>query len=118
MAIPLFPNDQSTAAGSIPVRVVSNTPSVGLAYSKTGGATVANTATVVAVANAARRSFTLQNTSTADMWFSYATAPVIGGPSSFKLAAGLFYEPPPGYATNQQINIISSAAQTYSYMEV
>lgn len=117
MAVPYVPNDQTVSGGSIPVRLVGNAAAGSATYTGTGGTTVAATAKIVAPANTARRSFTLQNTSTGDMWFAYAAAPTVGGFSSFKLAAGLMYEPPAGYASNQQIQIISAAAQTYSYQE-
>lgn len=96
---------------------VMSPPSLNLASTPSGSITAGNTAQNAAAANTNRRGFALQNLSSGDLWFSSLATAVQDQPS-LKLAAGAYYETPPGAAGVGAISIIgATTGQKYSGRE-
>lgn len=92
-------------------------PSLNLSSGPSGSITAGNTAQNAAAANTNRRGFALQNLSSGDLWFSSLATAVLDQPS-LKLAAGAYYETPPGAAGVGAISIIgATTGQKYSGRE-
>ncbi|RKR46334.1 hypothetical protein B0G82_4017 [Paraburkholderia sp. BL17N1] len=98
---------------------VQSTPAPAALTDRSSSITAGGTAQQLAAANAARRGWRLQNTSTGDLWFNdTGNAASIAGAGSFKVASGGYYETPNGGASQSAISIYgATVAQSFSASE-
>ncbi|MBH8553316.1 hypothetical protein I8751_13215 [Nostocaceae cyanobacterium CENA357] len=82
--MPLYSNNSSTSVSVSPVTSTTGTDI---------DITIANTATQVLAANANRKSFTIYNQTSVDIYFDYSSN-VTTANYAFKLSAGSYYEMP------------------------
>lgn len=84
---------------------------------RSGTITLGGTAQVAAALNAARRGFSIQNSSAGDVWFNTLATAVLNQPS-YKIAAGGTYEFPAHGVPTGAVSIIgATTAQAFSARE-
>lgn len=84
---------------------------------RSGTITTGGTAQNAAASNASRIGFAIQNNSSGDLWFNTLATAVQSQPS-IKVAAGGYYETPPGVSPTGAISIIgATTAQAFSARE-
>ena len=95
------------------------TPAGATLTPRSGSIAAGGTAQQLAPANAARKGWRLQNTSTGDLWFNDTGGTAsIGGADSFKIGAGGYYETPVGGSSQAAISIFgATTSQTFSASE-
>ena len=110
--------DSVTIGGTLPA--FANSPTVLIGQGSTndtdisGSITTGGTAQQIQAATTTRIGFTIQNTSTSDLWFSERTSAVTASPS-FRLPAGQTYQTPENWSPTGAISIIgSTTGQTFT----
>lgn len=95
------------------------TPAAATLTDRSGSITTGGTAQQLAAANAVRRGWRFQNTSSADQWFNDTGGSAsVGGAGCFKVASGGYYETPVGGASQTAISIYgATTGQTFSASE-
>lgn len=98
---------------------VQTTPAPATLIDRSSAIAAGGTAQQLAAANAARKGWRLQNTSTNDLWFNdTGNTASVAGAGSFKVASGGYYETPNGGASQTAISIFgATTAQSFSASE-
>jgi len=83
---------------------------------RSGSITTGGTAQQLAASNSTRKYYIIQNTSTADLWYSFTSTAVVGGGSgSYRLPAGATVISDAQWVSSQAISIIgASTGQTWT----
>lgn len=107
------------SAASIILNTVFIQPAPGNLTDRSGSISLGNVAQTLMAANPLRRGWRIQNNSTADLWFNDTGGTAnAGGPGSFRIAAGGYFETSFGGISNTTISIVGgTAGQVYSASE-
>lgn len=85
---------------------------------RSGTITTGGAAQVLAAANTARKSFTVQNNSAGDLWINEIGGTAVLSQPSLKIASGSMYEAPTNGVSDAAISIIgATTGQTFSARE-
>lgn len=109
-------NYQSVPANAIPVYIASGGSSTavtryaGVYTNYSGTITTANTSQQVLAANATRKTWFFQNTSSAIMYLNFTSAAAVAGAGSIAVAAGGTYTDPPEFVTTEAVYVACATA--------
>lgn len=97
---------------------VQNNPASITPTDRSGSITTGGTAQVLMAANASRRAWSIQNTSTVDLWVNEIGATAVLAPPSIWLQPGAYYESQASYCSPSAISIIgATTGQTFTARE-
>lgn len=110
--------DVLTVQGAPSMTPISVSASLGALTDRSGSITSGGAAQQLAAINSTRKYLVIQNTSNADLWYSFTTTATVGGAGSYRLPAGATFISDIQFVSTQAVSIIgATTGQTWTASE-